>query len=167
MKLENVKKGDAVEIEGFGCGTVKGVDDGKIVVKRDHNSWYWSDPHDLNVIRMDTGVEKSDAENTTSEEQQEVSQDASKGTADYQGHYKAAARQPIEFMQALIEPDAFDGFLLGNIIKYRLRAGFKGDAEKDIEKAAQYAYWRELAKKGIMIDPERDVVPEGFTYEVV
>ena len=89
------------------------------------------------------------------------------GTAKAQTHYQKASRQPIELMQAIMGAEAFDGFLLGNILKYRLRAGFKGDANKDIEKAAQYAYWRELAQKGVMIDPERDVVPSGFTYEVV
>ena len=89
------------------------------------------------------------------------------GASDRQNHYKNAARQPIEFMQELMTPEAFDGFLLGNILKYRLRAGYKDDAEKDLEKAAQYAYWRELSQKGITIDPERDVVPSGFTYKVI
>ena len=102
-----------------------------------------------------------------SKETSEKEEHTDSGTSERQSHYKNAARQPIEFMQELMTPEAFDGFLLGNILKYRLRAGFKDDANKDIEKAAQYAYWRELAQKGVMIDPERDVVPSGFTYEVV
>lgn len=164
MCLEDVKIGDIVDVEGFGRGVVKGIDNGKIAVNGDHNTWYWGDPHDLKFTGM---TEKSGSSFSTHGKQQEVPQDTSSGASDHQNHYKAAARQPIEFMQELMSPEAFDGFLLGNILKYRLRAGFKDDTEKDLEKAAQYAHWRELAKKGIMIDPERDVVPEGFTYEVV
>ena len=89
------------------------------------------------------------------------------GTAKAQAHYQKASRQPIELMQAIMGAEAFDGFLVGNILKYRLRAGYKDDPGKDIEKAAQYAYWRELSQKGITIDPERDVVPDDYTYEVI
>jgi len=87
-------------------------------------------------------------------------------TVKNQNHYKVSARQPIEIMQTLMTSKGFDGFLLGNILKYRLRAGYKGDAEKDMNKAAQYAYWRRLAQAGITIDPARHVVPDDFTYEI-
>ena len=164
MEMKDVQIGEAVDVKEFGRGVVKGIDNGKITVKGDHGSWCESNHLNLKFTGM---TEKSGFSFSTHEKQQEVSQDMSSGASDHQNHYKAAARQPIEFMQELMSPEAFDGFLLGNILKYRLRAGFKDDTEKDLEKAAQYAHWRELAKKGIMIDPERDVVPEGFTYEVV
>jgi hypothetical protein len=157
--MKDVQIGEAVDIEGFDRGVVRRTENGDVVFEGERNRGYFSNINDLKVTRM--------IESTASKGQQEIPQDTSSGASDHQNHYKAAARQPIEFMQELMSPEAFDGFLLGNILKYRLRAGFKDDTEKDLEKAAQYAHWRELAKKGIMIDPERDVVPEGFTYEVV
>lgn len=161
MLPKDVRVGDVVRTVNWGRGVVKHTDlkeDGKGVAVEFENPdehfhdcdgyckdthGYWLDVSDLALVAHGGG------------------------TSDQQNHYKNAARQPIEFMQELMTPEAFDGFLLGNILKYRLRAGFKDDANKDIEKAAQYAYWRELAQKGVMIDPERDVVPSGFTYEVV
>ena len=170
MLPKDVKTGDVVRVLALGRGVVKYIDleeDGKLVAVEFENSdehfhdcdghckdkhGYWLSASNLALVAREEDVAKSDERD---------------GTSDQQNHYKNAARQPIEFMQELMTPEAFDGFLLGNILKYRLRAGFKDDASKDIEKAAQYAYWRELAQKGVMIDPERDVVPSGFTYEVV
>lgn len=171
MLLKDVKVGDVVLVEDWGRGVVKDIDledkyeeevavefDGSNECFHDCNGCckdkhgYWLPASDLELVAHKEDVAKSDERD---------------GTLDRQNHYKNAARQPIEFMQELMTPEAFDGFLLGNILKYRLRAGFKDDANKDLEKAAQYAYWRELSHKGITIDPERDVVPSGFTYEVV
>ena len=178
MLPKDIKIGDVVRVVGWGRGIVRGVNlegDGKGVAVEFEN-WdehfhncdgyckekhgYWLSASDLALVAHGEDVAKE--ENTPEKEEH-----PSSGTSERQSHYKNAARQPIEFMQELMTPEAFDGFLLGNILKYRLRAGYKDDAEKDIEKAAQYAYWRELAQKGVMIDPERDVVPFGFTYEVV
>ena len=170
MLLKDVKVGDVVLVGDLGKGVVKYIDRGsvgeEVAVEFDGSNeyfhdcdghckdkrGYWLYASDLALVARGEDAAKSDERD---------------GTSDQQNHYKNAARQPIEFMQELMTPEAFDGFLLGNILKYRLRAGFKDDANKDIEKAAQYAYWRELAQKGVMIDPERDVVPSGFTYEVV
>ena len=182
MRLKDVKIGDVVRANGWGRGIVKSIDPGEygeeIAVefkssndifhscggrcKDEHGYWLTAEELEL-VTRREDSTENVAVEGKKKNEK-EVDRESS---LDRQNHYKKAARQPIEFMQELMTPEAFDGFLLGNILKYRLRAGFKDDASKDIEKAAQYACWRELAKKGIMIDPERDVVPEGFTYEVV
>lgn len=176
MLLKDVKVGDVVLVGCWGRGVVKDIDPEdkgeEVAVEFDGSKkyfhdcdgcckdkhGYWLPASDLELVAHGGGISKE-----TSEKEEHPNS----GTSDQQNHYKNAARQPIEFMQELMTPEAFDGFLLGNILKYRLRAGYKDDAEKDIEKAAQYAYWRELAQKGVMIDPERDVVPSGFTYEVV
>lgn len=176
MLLKDVKVGDIVLVGGWGRGVVKyigpmGTEEAVAVefdspdpyfhdcdgYCKDGHGW-WLSASDLAIVKRGGGM---------SEETSKKEEHSDSGTSDRQNHYKNAARQPIEFMQELMTPEAFDGFLLGNILKYRLRAGFKDDANKDIEKAAQYAYWRLLAQKGVMIDPERDVVPSGFTYEVV
>jgi len=41
-------------------------------------------------------------------------------------------------MQAVLTPEEFQGFLMGNIIKYAMRQGRKGDATEDAAKARHY-----------------------------
>ena len=86
------------------------------------------------------------------------------GTADTQEHYKKAAMQPIEVMQTLLSPEQFEGFLLGNVIKYRMRAQFKGQEVSDHEKAKQYAYWFSLVRGNCLyrINPVEDVPPADW-----
>lgn len=55
-------------------------------------------------------------------------------------HYDGAV-QPIELMQAQMSPEAFMGFLRGNIIKYAARFGRKGKSIDDAKKIRQYAEW--------------------------
>lgn len=66
-------------------------------------------------------------------------------------HYRDSVVEPILVMQALFSHDEFIGFLKGNILKYRLRAGHKGGEEEmkaDIDKIHVYEEWLERAKKG-------------------
>lgn len=86
------------------------------------------------------------------------------GTAKEAIHYQNSAVQPIEFCQAVMSKEQFDGFLLGNIIKYRMRAEYKGKYEEDMQKANQYAYWRELFKQGKKIKPVEDSVGDDYVY---
>ena len=53
-------------------------------------------------------------------------------------HYKQMAIQPWEVMEWVLSEAEFIGFLKGNIIKYSMRAGHKGDAKIDLEKAKHY-----------------------------
>jgi len=46
--------------------------------------------------------------------------------------------QVIDIIQGVLSPEQFDGYCLGNELKYRLRAGFKGDPLEDIKKALWY-----------------------------
>lgn len=59
---------------------------------------------------------------------------------DYQvggDHYTRQDIQPWEYMQAIMTRDQFEGFLLGNIIKYLSRYQEKGGKE-DVLKARHY-----------------------------
>jgi hypothetical protein len=86
------------------------------------------------------------------------------GTAKEATYYKDASLEPIQVMQKLMTKEQFLGFLVGNTIKYRLRAGHKEDAEKDLNKARQYSYWVYLLSTGADIDPVKDSVPDDYTY---
>lgn len=52
-------------------------------------------------------------------------------------HYKDMAVQPWTVMQAVLTPEEFQGFLKGNIIKYRMRQGRKEESD-DAGKAWHY-----------------------------
>lgn len=76
--------------------------------------------------------------------------DTQEGTV-HDKHYRETVVEPILVMQALFSHDEFIGFLKGNILKYRLRAGHKGGEEEmkaDLDKVHVYEEWLERAKKG-------------------
>lgn len=75
------------------------------------------------------------------------------GTAKAQLHYQQVDIQPIEIMQKYLTAEEFRGFLKGNLIKYSLRANFKGNEPADIGKAFQYAKWLGQALRRETIDP--------------
>lgn len=94
-----------------------------------------------------------------------MSTEKNNGASKGQEHYIKSALQPIQFMQKLMPKDKFEGFLEGNIIKYDLRAGNKDDKSKDIAKRNQYAYWLDLARLGVIIDPIKDSVPNDYEFK--
>ena len=55
-------------------------------------------------------------------------------------HYKLFPDlEAIDIMRRVLSPVEYVGYLKGNVLKYRLRAGLKGDdAEKDLAKAEWY-----------------------------
>lgn len=54
-------------------------------------------------------------------------------------HYNLfPGQQSIDVIQAALTPEEFAGFCKGNALKYRLRAGEKGDATEDLAKANWY-----------------------------
>lgn len=69
-------------------------------------------------------------------------------------HYDTL-HQPIETMQANMTPEAFRGYLRGNIIKYTCRMGRKdGEAElKKAKKIQDYAKWLVESLEGKTINP--------------
>lgn len=89
------------------------------------------------------------------------------GVSAKQEHYQNSALQPIQVMQRIMSKEQFYGFLMGNFIKYSMRMSHKKSesVEKEKEKARQYAYWAELAKKDVIIDPIEHSVPPEFEYK--
>lgn len=59
-------------------------------------------------------------------------------------HYTAFPVEVIEIIKAALGPDGFKAYCFGNEIKYRMRAGLKGDnAQEDLAKAMTYKSFRE------------------------
>ena len=54
-------------------------------------------------------------------------------------HYKKTyAKEVIELIQASLTPEEFKGYCKGNMLKYRFRAGYKGDRDEDLKKSNWY-----------------------------
>lgn len=53
-------------------------------------------------------------------------------------HYSKAVIEPIKYMCLSFTREEFKGFLKGNILKYSLRAPYKGQEEEDRRKATWY-----------------------------
>lgn len=86
-------------------------------------------------------------------------------TAD--SHYEKSSMQPLEVMQRLMSKEQFLGFLLGNVIKYTMRADFKNQKESDLRKAKTYYYWYTLALQGKIINPVKDRCDDNFVIDGV
>lgn len=56
--------------------------------------------------------------------------------------------EAIEMICEILTEEEYIGYLKGNVLKYRLRAGKKDAAEADIAKALKYEQWlRENVKR--------------------
>lgn len=53
-------------------------------------------------------------------------------------HYEILDKPTIEMLACSMTPNEWRGFCMGNILKYRLRAGKKDSLEQDIGKANEY-----------------------------
>lgn len=53
-------------------------------------------------------------------------------------YYGAGGIETIDVIQAKLTPEQFIGYLLGNIMKYSLRANHKGCFDRDVEKIGVY-----------------------------
>jgi hypothetical protein len=56
-------------------------------------------------------------------------------------YYGKGGIEVIEVIKAKLTPEQYRGFLLGNIIKYGLRANFKDQFNRDIQKINYYSDW--------------------------
>ncbi|CAH9015992.1 putative protein of unknown function DUF3310 [Vibrio phage 489E54-1] len=61
-------------------------------------------------------------------------------------HYKLIDAEVIEIIASSMTPDEWLGYCRGNVLKYRLRAGKKGDASVCLAKADFYEELYELHK---------------------
>lgn len=53
-------------------------------------------------------------------------------------HYMLFDFEVIDLIYEILSKEEFSGYCLGNVLKYRLRAGKKGDALEDLAKANEY-----------------------------
>jgi hypothetical protein len=53
-------------------------------------------------------------------------------------HYKVGGIETIDYIQAKLTPEQFEGFCIGNALKYISRADHKEDATEDLHKAVWY-----------------------------
>lgn len=70
-------------------------------------------------------------------------------------HYRDSIVEPILVMQDFFSHEELIGFLKGNILKYRLRAGHKGTKEEmqsDFDKIRVYEKWLDAVKNGERIE---------------
>ena len=58
-------------------------------------------------------------------------------------HYKQFGMEVIDIIRHVLGPEGFRAYCIGNELKYRLRAGDKGDAAQDLAKAMKYREFRE------------------------
>lgn len=58
-------------------------------------------------------------------------------------HYQRFGMEVIDIIRHVLGPEGFKAYCIGNELKYRLRAGDKGDAAQDIAKAMKYREFRE------------------------
>lgn len=91
------------------------------------------------------------------EEEEEVDMGAVEhNNANYFDAHYLSEHQPIETMQSNMSPEAFKGFLCGNIIKYACRLGRKDDEHVEATKIKRYAKWMLDAVDGKTIDPRKE-----------
>jgi len=53
-------------------------------------------------------------------------------------HYTRGGIETIDFLEAKMTPEQFEGFCVGNALKYISRSGHKNDATEDYRKAVWY-----------------------------
>ena len=58
-------------------------------------------------------------------------------------HYQRFGMEVIDIIRHALGPEGFRAYCIGNELKYRLRAGDKGNAAQDIAKAMKYREFRE------------------------
>ena len=56
-------------------------------------------------------------------------------------YYDRGGISTIEVIKSKLTPEQYEGFLLGNVIKYSLRCNYKGTKKQDVAKLAEYGKW--------------------------
>ena len=56
-------------------------------------------------------------------------------------HYKQGGIETIDYMRAKMSPEQFEGWLIGNVLKYMSRFGFKDEKYTNAMKAYTYLGW--------------------------
>ena len=92
------------------------------------------------ISKQIDGVWLKETGNILRDDEVEIVEPIETGLIDKQEHYTANGIQPIDLMRQNFTPEAFQGFLEGNIIKYVLRHRRKNGVE-DLRKAMTYLTW--------------------------
>ena len=61
--------------------------------------------------------------------------------SDKNSYYDQGGIAVVDVIKAKLTPEQYEGFLLGQIIKYSLRLNFKNQGVSDAAKLAEYAVW--------------------------
>ena len=62
-------------------------------------------------------------------------------SVDSPSHYADRPVEVIEIIRSTLTKEQFEGFCLGNLLKYNMRAGLKGNAQEDYKKGEKYYNW--------------------------
>ena len=89
-----------------------------------------------NALR-DVYYEIADTEETTGVEYDNVNHPL---------HYNLYDCEVIVLINEALTTEQFEGYLLGNMLKYRLRAGLKGDRTEDLDKSNWYQDYHDEMK---------------------
>jgi hypothetical protein len=63
-------------------------------------------------------------------------------------HYTGDGVECIKYIEQVLSPEQFIGFLRGNAIKYQHRMMYKGKPIQDCQKFNKYGEWQEQAMRG-------------------
>ena len=122
---------DSIEETLRGCRLSRGA----------HESLYEKVMHLIGAIDTAARVDRSDSvlPKVNSYPPMPKCKEPKKEHVEHPSHYNAIPNwEVIDTIQRDLSSEEYVGFLKGNILKYRLRAGHKGDALQDIAKADYY-----------------------------
>jgi len=70
-------------------------------------------------------------------------------------HYMVNGLEAIDIIRSRLTDEEYIGYLKGNILKYDLRASFKGKLIEDLDKSTVYKEWLVdvVSDKEVMTDP--------------
>lgn len=72
------------------------------------------------------------------------------------GYYDAGGIETLDIIRAKLTGEQYQGYLLGNVIKYATRINFKGLDVRDAEKLANYAMWLHDEKQESVEQKQQD-----------
>jgi len=100
-----------------------------------HDSWYADEDTLIETLGHTKGVTVIQAQEAYGKVVEDVVNNPQ--------HYKVFPEaEAIDIISKVLTTEELKGYLKGNILKYRLRAGHKGDKlEQDIAKADKYREW--------------------------
>ncbi len=72
-------------------------------------------------------------------------------------HYTVGGYEAIDVIKAKLSPEEYRGYCKGNVLKYMMRANYKGHHDDDVQKA--HYYMKELDNALEVREVDSDVPP--------